>query len=450
MDPLPPKQPIRLLRHLRLSMLTVYRRIFTIIVLLNMIGLFLLIQSPAKLEDMSTWASANFLVAILFRQDWVVNIIFRSAWLVPWSMPLRLRRMVARAYMYGGVHSGAALAGTMWFFTFTLMLTVRFAGEGQYTNLIFVITWFILIVLAIICFLSLPNLRSKYHNTFEITHRFLGWSSILLFWTQLMLLIKSKSFHKQETFRTVLIRAPTFWNLLILTCLILAPWLRLRRWTFTPHVLSSHALRLHFTNRIHRFSCLAISISPFGEYHPFATFPSTNPSEPGSSLIISAAGDWTKEQIRIANDLIRENNAYNSEKKMTFWIKGSPKAGVLSLTCIFQRVVIITTGSGIGPSLSSLVERPVAQVARLIWSTRSPELTYGSAICREVSNVDPDAIVIDTDTMGRPDLIQVAWKVYSEMKAEAVFVLSNEATTKKVVYGLESRGVPAFGPIWDS
>jgi hypothetical protein len=31
-----------------------------------------------------------------------------------------------------------------------------------------------------------------------------------------------------------------------------------------------------------------------------------------------------------------------------------------------------------------------------------------------------------------------------------VFVLSNERVTRKVVYGLESRGVPAFGPIWDS
>jgi ketopantoate hydroxymethyltransferase len=71
-------------------------------------------------------------------------------------------------------------------------------------------------------------------------------------------------------------------------------------------------------------------------------------------------------------------------------------------------------------------------------------------ITKLVEKVDPEAIVIDTDEVGRPDLVRVAWKVYKEMGAEAVFVLSNEVVTRKVVYGLEARGVPAFGPIWDS
>ena len=68
----------------------------------------------------------------------------------------------------------------------------------------------------------------------------------------------------------------------------------------------------------------------------------------------------------------------------------------------------------------------------------------------EVAKVDPDAILIDTSEMGRPDLVEVAWNTWRETRAEAVFVLSNELVTRKVVYGLDSRGVPAFGPIWDS
>jgi len=47
-------------------------------------------------------------------------------------------------------------------------------------------------------------------------------------------------------------------------------------------------------------------------------------------------------------------------------------------------------------------------------------------------------------------LVEVAWNTWRETRAEAVFVLSNELVTRKVVYGLDSRGVPAFGPIWDS
>jgi hypothetical protein len=37
-----------------------------------------------------------------------------------------------------------------------------------------------------------------------------------------------------------------------------------------------------------------------------------------------------------------------------------------------------------------------------------------------------------------------------EFQAEAVIVISNEKLTKKVVYGMETRGVPAYGAIWDS
>ena len=34
--------------------------------------------------------------------------------------------------------------------------------------------------------------------------------------------------------------------------------------------------------------------------------------------------------------------------------------------------------------------------------------------------------------------------------AEAVVVISNQPLTDKVVYGMMSRGIPAFGAIWDS
>ncbi|KAF2260470.1 hypothetical protein CC78DRAFT_523223 [Lojkania enalia] len=439
---LPGKQQARFLRHLRLTFFTIYRRTFTVIFLANAIGLLILLQKSTirtiPLDGLATWASSNFLIAILFRQDFCVNCIFRTAWLVPWSIPVGIRGLIARVYTYGGIHSGAAIAGTMWFASFTVLWTLRYSPNGWYSCSMLTITLSILLLLILILIFAFPALRSRLHNTFELTHRFLGWTCILLFWTQVVLLTHQTAKSFSSPFVALLIRQPTFWNLSLMTAMLMFPWLRLRKWDFTAEKLSSHALRLYFVHRVHRFSCISLSTSPLREWHPFATFPSTDPQKPGGSLIISAAGDWTQ-------DVISSNGA-----RRTFWIKGAPKAGVLSLSCIFKRVVIVTTGSGIGPYLSSILDRPTGQFCRLVWSTRSPTLIFGGEIVEQVERADPDAVIIDTDTMGRPDLVTVAWKVWNETQAEAVFVLSNKVVTKKVVYGLESRGVRAYGPIWDS
>lgn len=56
----------------------------------------------------------------------------------------------------------------------------------------------------------------------------------------------------------------------------------------------------------------------------------------------------------------------------------------------------------------------------------------------------------DTRIHGRPDMVKLTYLVAKEYQPEAVCIISNEALTRKVVYGMVSRGIPAFGPIWDS
>ena len=57
---------------------------------------------------------------------------------------------------------------------------------------------------------------------------------------------------------------------------------------------------------------------------------------------------------------------------------------------------------------------------------------------------------IDTRKHGKPDLIKLTLKMVKEFNAEAVGVISNQGVTEKVVYGLNSRGIPAYGAIFDS
>ena len=115
---------------------------------------------------------------------------------------------------------------------------------------------------------------------------------------------------------------------------------------------------------------------------------------------------------------------------------------------IFKRVMVVTTGSGIGPVLSMLHSFPMT--CRILWSTANPEHTYGENIMQLVAKADPEAMIIDSRASGRPDMVALAYHMFMQTDAEAVFCISNPELTRKVVYGMESRGIPAYGPVWDS
>ena len=85
-----------------------------------------------------------------------------------------------------------------------------------------------------------------------------------------------------------------------------------------------------------------------------------------------------------------------------------------------------------------------------MWSTPDPYHTFGQQIYDEVKDIDPEAVIWDTRSKGRPDMVALAEKVYRESGAEAVFCISNRSLTRKIVRGLKALDVPAYGPIWDS
>jgi hypothetical protein len=59
-------------------------------------------------------------------------------------------------------------------------------------------------------------------------------------------------------------------------------------------------------------------------------------------------------------------------------------------------------------------------------------------------------VIWDTTRRGKPDLLRLALDAVAAFGAEAVIVVSNKASTLRLVDDLERRGIPALGPIWDS
>ena len=430
------------LKFARYTVFGVYRRIFLVVLFINLYQGHHIITMKRRskysplLVDISTIASANMLVAILIRQDYIINILFRLCWLIPFVTPLRIRRSLAKMYEFGGLHSGTGVCSVLWFSLLSGILTWEYITIRIADPLIVLCTFTVVGTLWAMLITAYPRIRAWRHNIFENIHRFGGWMVLGLLWPQLYLFTRALGHQAGPASPgAVLTKLPAFWFLMVSCFHVALPWMRLRRLHIQPERLGVgvHAIRLYLFETVKNCVVYKIADSPLTEWHSFACVPGPNGN--GGSLIISNAGDWTRKAI---------NNP-----KTHYYTRGIPTVGVLCMAQLFRRVIIVTTGSGIGPCLGTIMNIPATR-CRLLWSAPEPRLTFGDEICDRVVQIDPKAVVIDTHAIGRKDLVSLAYKLYMEENAEAVFCVSNKALTKHLVYELETRAVPTFGPIWDS
>lgn len=417
-----PPRPTRLSRLRRSRRFKPYNRLAAAVILLNLLAV--AVNPHPTAEQAFVAAGVNVFAAAIVRQQYVINALFALATRARDATPLRVRWGLGKIYSFGGVHVGAAVSATGWYIAFCA-LTVA-AGPSP----LFVATSILgSLILVSMLITALPTLRARWHDAFEITHRFGGWLLLALVWIQTIAMLVGA----EATITQVLSSVP-LWLLTATTVSVALPWTRLRRVPVNITSPSSHVAIARFDYGVTPFagSSTAISRHPLLEWHSFANVPS--PGEAGFRLTISRAGDWTSRFI--------------DEKPRHVWVKGIPTAGVGNIDKLFRKVVWVATGSGIGPCLPHLLA--VTAPAHLIWSTRSPEATYGRELTEEIRQAVPDALIWDTTSEGKPDLLALAHHAVETTGAEAVICISNSKTTWSIVEGLEQRGIPAFGAIWDS
>ena len=202
-----------------------------------------------------------------------------------------------------------------------------------------------------------------------------------------------------ESLGHALVHAPPFWLVTVMTCSIILPWLRLRKVPVRAEVLSKHAVRLYFdygASILVPFSFHShgpcsqtsrsqvtplpghftrISESPLMEWHGFATI--SEPGKPGYSLVVSRAGDWTSKMI--------------DEPPKELYVRGVPCYGVLRIAPLFRRIVLVATGSGIGPCAPVLLAQRVP--VRLLWTSPNVRQTFGDKFVDEILAVSPNAVI---------------------------------------------------------
>lgn len=442
-DDIPEKKWPKPWRNLRNRILIVYRVLFSLISIVNIGILIAVVVLRPRAEWLATITAANLVTGVLVRQDTVINVLYTVCCSVPKSFPFWIRKRCAKIYHLGGLHSGAGFCATAWLVASTVQATVaRFQlhqspSGASIANL--VVSWLLCALCCFIIVSAWPPFRKAKHNMFEKMHRFLGWTTLALFWAKTVVSVYDAT-PAGEDLGIALVKTPAFWMLGVATCSVASSWVFLRKVKVNAEPLSDHAIRLHFDYTVPvNGSFTRISHRPLIEWHSFATIPAPQPSPEegipsGYSLVVSNAGDWTKSCIQ--------------NPPTSIWVRGLPTCGVMRIATLFNRVVVIATGSGIGPMLGHIGQPSCP--TQLIWSTPSPEKTFGKKVINTIKESIPDAIIHDTRTQGRPDLVRMGYNLAKDFGAEAVIIIANEKITKKVVYGLETRGMPAFGAIWDS
>jgi ferredoxin-NADP reductase len=91
------------------------------------------------------------------------------------------------------------------------------------------------------------------------------------------------------------------------------------------------------------------------------------------------------------------------EHERRLWVRGAPLHGLLYTSRLFERFVLVATGSGIGPYLSLLSADVTPR--RVLWSTRGPEKTYRQRVVGEVLRRTPRAVIWDTSETGYPEIV---------------------------------------------
>ncbi|MCJ1357054.1 MAG: hypothetical protein MMC33_007050 [Icmadophila ericetorum] len=454
----PPKHGNKLTRYLEHNFFSYYRKIFVVIFFANISALIAFTvenNGTPLLTEIGAATSANLMVALLFRQENFVNLVYEICTCVPHSFPLWIRRRLAKVFHYGGCHSGCGTAAIFWYILYTITATRDYVLSPSRAQLANVSTSYILVLMFIFILGGAhPKFRVRYHDYFEVVHRFAGWVALVTFWVHTIFAASVAAHDANTTIGLILVASPNFWFICISTSCTILSWSRLRQHDVYPEFLSSHAIRLHFKYKnMPPFYGLKVSTNPALEWHAFATIPNPPPPKPlgagaagdrpGFSIVVSNAGDWTSKAI--------------SAPPSKLWIRGSPLHGLLYTSLLFKHVVLIATGSGIGPCLSLLYANRTPR--RIFWSASHPESTYGDGIVQAVKKADEKCVIWDTKKKGRPDIVREVWKLVAESResagkegggAEAVFIISNPKVTRKVVYGMESRGVAAYGAIFDS
>ncbi|TRM69136.1 hypothetical protein BD626DRAFT_543984 [Schizophyllum amplum] len=413
-----------------------YKRLFTIIVLFNFIGLICAAvgvwQYPRNYT--SGFVLGNLLIAILVRTE----LFGRFAFLVVTTLfakwpPLWFRLGISSILQHlGGVHTGCAISGTVWLLFRVCLITI---DNVKYNPAIIATGFCNLVCLLIAMAVAIPWVRNHHHNVFEGYHRLVGWLGVLFTW---LFTVLSDSYdlekHAFDASGARVVAHQEFWFLLFMTICIIIPWLTVRKVPVEIEVPSPKVAVLKFKRGMQGGMLARVSHHPIMEFHAFGII-SEGKNSDAHYLVAGVQGDFTRGLVENP-----PTHLYTRELKI---------AGISNTSTLYRRGVRVCTGTGIGAGLATCIQNPNWY---LVWIGSDQLKTFGPTIGNMINkHLHPHRVTLwDTKERGcRPDTTKIVAEICKIWEAECVIVTSNLKGSTEIMEGLKDQGIACFGTLFD-
>ncbi|KAJ6455800.1 hypothetical protein C8R45DRAFT_588436 [Mycena sanguinolenta] len=432
-----------------------YRKFFTFVFTLNMVGIGLAISGhfPYAVKNSGPMVLGNLNFAILMRNEVFGRLLylFVNTCFAKWT-PLWWRLGCTSVLQHlGGIHSGCALSGVLWL-VFKVVYNFRHLDVNHDAVLVMgVVTNVAVIISALSAF---PWVRNTHHNVFERQHRFIGWLGLICTWIFVILGDTYNPLTRTWNLNGVnLIRHQDFWYTCGMTFFIALPWVCVREVEVDIELPSPKVAIIRFKRGMQQGLLGRISRSSIMEYHAFGII-SEGTHAKYHYMIAGVQGDFTKSLV--------------NDPPKTLWTRELKFAGVSNTSTLYTRGIRICTGTGIGAALSTCLQSPYWY---LIWigeiSIQSresapylidfaqgsdQEKTFGPTISGLIHrHMGPERVTLwdSKKRGGRPDTMKLLKEIYHSWNAEVVFITSNYIGNSEMMEGCKEAGIPAFGTLWD-
>lgn len=382
------------------------------------------------------FAIVNTLAVLLVRSELFLRVVYwAEVQIFKWAcVPTCLKHVVVHCQVnIGGIHSSCGISALLWLVYVAVLMCTNFSHKQPWTVIFLALSLLGTVLLS--CASAVPVLRDAAHELFENVHRYAGWSSLGLLWAFVLLSDSYEPASGRYILTGGLVCKMELWCCILATFVVFLPWLTVRKVPVIVNVPSQQAAMITLPGWVAPGILNRISRQPMYEWHAFATI-CMHPNADKHVMMISPLGDFTRSLI--------------THPPSCLYVRTIRFAGLAYLVSLYQRVVVIATGTGASPYLSNILQ-PTNDI-HLIWIGRNMEKAFAGEVWDGVHNrLEPHRLtIVDTAVQGRPDMTTMACEAYDRMNAQVVFVGSNRAGTKAVMRGCRSRGIACFGPVWDS